>query len=165
VYGISVAAELAGMGVQMLRLYEARGLLEPDRTAGGTRRYSDNDIERLRRIGALLDAGLNIAGIAMVLDLEQVNAELRAEGTGRPSGPAPSRFAGASGGQGGAMSRAADAGETRPAGSGVSDQEMVRQVADQTPSDLLAEAVFEQESDGASTDTEAAKAGLTGPED
>jgi MerR family transcriptional regulator, heat shock protein HspR len=79
VYGISVAAELVGMGVQTLRLYEARGLLEPDRTAGGTRRYSENDLERLRRIGSLLGAGLNIAGIAMVLDLEQENAELRAD--------------------------------------------------------------------------------------
>jgi DNA-binding transcriptional MerR regulator len=79
VYGISVAAELVGMGVQTLRLYEARGLLEPDRTDGGTRRYSANDLDRLRRIGALLDAGLNLAGIAMVLDLETQNAQLRAE--------------------------------------------------------------------------------------
>jgi hypothetical protein len=63
------------------------------------------------------------------------------------------------------MTGAADAGETKPAGSGVSDEEMVRQVADQTSSDLLAEPVFEQEADGASTDTEAAKAGLTEPED
>ena len=69
VYGISVAAELVGMGVQNLRLYEARGLLEPDRTEGGTRRYSANDLDRLRRIGDLLEAGLNLAGIAMVLDL------------------------------------------------------------------------------------------------
>ena len=79
VYGISVAAELAGMGVQTLRLYEARGLLEPDRTEGGTRRYSANDLARLRRIGKLLDAGLNLAGIAMVLDLQDENSELRAE--------------------------------------------------------------------------------------
>ncbi len=79
VYGISVAAELVGMGVQTLRLYEARGLLEPDRTAGGTRRYSANDLDRLRRIGSLLDAGLNLAGIGMVLDLETENAQLRAE--------------------------------------------------------------------------------------
>lgn len=67
------------------------------------------------------------------------------------------------------MTRAADAGETRPAGSGVSDEEMVRQVADQTSSDLLAEAVFEQEADGAGSDTEAAKTGPVerpaGPED
>jgi MerR family transcriptional regulator, heat shock protein HspR len=79
VYGISVAAELVGMGVQTLRLYEARGLLEPARTDGGTRRYSDNDLTRLRRIGDLLDAGLNLAGISMVLDLEAQNDQLRAE--------------------------------------------------------------------------------------
>lgn len=78
VYGISVAAELAGLGVQTLRLYEARGLLEPDRTDGGTRRYSANDLARLRRISELLDAGLNLAGIAMVLDLQDENSELRA---------------------------------------------------------------------------------------
>ncbi|MFC7596300.1 MerR family transcriptional regulator [Terrabacter sp. GCM10028922] len=69
-YGITVAAELVGMRVQNLRLYEARGLLEPHRTAGGTRRYSGNDLERLRRIGQLLDEGLNLAGIDKVLGLE-----------------------------------------------------------------------------------------------
>src|SRR6476660_2129639 len=79
VYGISVAADLVGMGVQNLRLYEARGLLEPDRTQGGTRRYSANDLDRLRRIGDLLDAGVNLAGIGMVLDLEGENARLRQE--------------------------------------------------------------------------------------
>ena len=79
VYGISVAAELVGMGVQNLRAYEARGLLEPERTDGGTRRYSADDLERLRRIGDLLGAGLNLAGISMVLDLETQNNELRAE--------------------------------------------------------------------------------------
>ena len=79
VYGISVAAELVGLGVQTLRLYETRGLLEPDRTAGGTRRYSANDLDRVRRIAELLDAGLNLAGIGMVLDLEAENAQLRAD--------------------------------------------------------------------------------------
>jgi DNA-binding transcriptional MerR regulator len=79
VYGISVAADLVGLGVQTLRLYESRGLLEPDRTAGGTRRYSANDLDRLRRISELLDAGLNLVGIGMVLDLEAQNAQLRAE--------------------------------------------------------------------------------------
>lgn len=74
VYGISVAADLVGMGAQRLRLYEARGLLQPERTAGGTRRYSANDLDRLRRIGDLLEAGLNLAGIGMVLDLEAQNA-------------------------------------------------------------------------------------------
>jgi DNA-binding transcriptional MerR regulator len=78
VYSISVAAELVGLGVQNLRLYEARGLLQPQRTAGGTRRYSADDLVRLRRIGALLHAGLNLAGIVMVLDLEAQNAALRA---------------------------------------------------------------------------------------
>src|SRR6476646_10108400 len=84
VYGISVAAERVGMGVHTLRLYEARGLLEPDRTDGGTRRYSANDLDRLRRIGDLLDAGLNLAGIGMVLDLEAQNTALRAEKEEQP---------------------------------------------------------------------------------
>jgi MerR family transcriptional regulator, heat shock protein HspR len=77
VYGISVAAELVGTGVQNLRLYETRGLLEPARTNGGTRRYSADDLDRLRRITDLLDAGLNLAGIAMVLRLEDENHQLR----------------------------------------------------------------------------------------
>lgn len=79
VYGISVAAELVGMGTQNLRLYERRGLLEPGRTDGGTRRYSSDDVHRLRRIGELLADGLNLAGVALVLDLEAANAQLRAE--------------------------------------------------------------------------------------
>lgn len=77
VYGISVAAELVGTGEQNLRLYEARGLLTPGRTSGGTRRYSENDLITLRRIQDLLQAGLNLAGIAMVLSLETENARLR----------------------------------------------------------------------------------------
>jgi DNA-binding transcriptional MerR regulator len=81
VYGISVAAELVGMGVQTLRLYEARGLLQPDRTDGGTRRYSADDLDRLRRIGDLLDAGLNLAGIGMVLDLQDQNTLLEDQNT------------------------------------------------------------------------------------
>lgn len=79
VFGISVAAELVGMGAQNLRLYERRGLLEPDRTDGGTRRYSPEDLDRLRRIGELIGAGLNLAGIALVLDLEADNNRLRTE--------------------------------------------------------------------------------------
>ncbi len=79
VYGISVAADLVGTGVQNLRAYEARGLLEPDRTEGGTRRYSANDLDRLRRISDLLQAGLNLAGIAMVMDLQDENTQLRAD--------------------------------------------------------------------------------------
>jgi MerR family transcriptional regulator/heat shock protein HspR len=78
VYGISVAAELVGTGPQNLRLYERRGLLEPDRTAAGTRRYSPDDLDRLLRIGQLLADGLNLAGIAVVLQLEAENARLRA---------------------------------------------------------------------------------------
>jgi MerR family transcriptional regulator, heat shock protein HspR len=82
VYGISVAAELVGMGVQNLRAYEARGLLEPQRTKGGTRRYSADDLDRLHRIGDLLDAGLNLAGIAMVMQLQDENTRLRAKNRG-----------------------------------------------------------------------------------
>ena len=81
VYGISVAAELVGMGVQNLRLYEARGLIQPARTDGGTRRYSADDLERLRRISELLDAGLNLAGIGMVLDLQDQNTQLEGQNT------------------------------------------------------------------------------------
>ena len=77
VYGISVAASLVGTGVQNLRAYERAGLLEPSRTSGGTRLYSQDDIDRLRRIDALLRAGLNLAGIAMVLSLEEEIAGLR----------------------------------------------------------------------------------------
>jgi MerR family transcriptional regulator/heat shock protein HspR len=81
VYGISVAAELVGLNPQTLRLYEQRGLLEPSRTEGGTRRYSDDDLERIRRISQLLDDGLNLAGIGMVLGLEHDKARLQAANT------------------------------------------------------------------------------------
>jgi DNA-binding transcriptional MerR regulator len=70
VFGISVAAELARTGVQNLRVYERHGLVQPDRTDGGTRRYSAADVERLAHIRDLLDAGLNLAGVARVLELE-----------------------------------------------------------------------------------------------
>ena len=73
VYVISVAAEMVGTGVQNLRAYERAGLVTPGRTAGGTRMYSGDDITRLRRVAALLEAGLNLAGIAMVLELEEEN--------------------------------------------------------------------------------------------
>ena len=79
VYAISVAAELVGMGSQTLRLYEQRGLVEPARSAGGTRRYSSEDLERLRRIADLVAAGLNLTGVAMVLDLQDTNARLQAD--------------------------------------------------------------------------------------
>jgi MerR family transcriptional regulator, heat shock protein HspR len=78
VFAISVAAEMTAMQVQNLRVYERRGLLEPDRTSGGTRLYSADDIERLHRIRDLLAAGLNLAGIAAVLELEEENERLRA---------------------------------------------------------------------------------------
>ena len=79
VYVISVAAELAGMHPQTLRIYERKGLLEPARTAGGNRRYSDEDIERLRRISELAAQGMNLAGIRRVMELEYENARLREE--------------------------------------------------------------------------------------
>ena len=77
VYAISVAAELTGAAVQNLRVYERRGLVGPNRTDGGTRRDSEDDLDRVRRILALLEDGLNLAGVAMVLDLEDDNARLR----------------------------------------------------------------------------------------
>lgn len=79
VFAISVAARMADMEIQNLRVYERRGLLEPDRTAGGTRLYSQADVERLQRIGELLGDGLNLAGVAKVLLLEEVLAAVRAE--------------------------------------------------------------------------------------
>jgi DNA-binding transcriptional MerR regulator len=79
VYGISVAAELLELAPQTLRVYEARGLVEPARTGGGTRRYSDADLDRIRRIGELLAAGLNLAGIKVVLEMELENQRLRTE--------------------------------------------------------------------------------------
>jgi MerR family transcriptional regulator/heat shock protein HspR len=93
-YGITVAAELVGSGPQNLRQYEARGLLAPQRTAGGTRRYSENDLERLRDIARLLDAGLNLAGVEMVLALRTANSELQAQIdrlTGKPAGTPAAR--------------------------------------------------------------------------
>jgi DNA-binding transcriptional MerR regulator len=67
-----------GIAPQSLRVYESRGLVEPARTEGGTRRYSHDDLDRLRRISELLAEGLNLAGIAMVLQLEDHNAVLQA---------------------------------------------------------------------------------------
>ena len=99
VYGISVAAELSGVGEQSLRLYERHGLLNPARSEGGTRRYSTDDLARLERISDLVAAGVNLAGIARILALEDRNtvlddrnvalesdnATLRAENTARTS--------------------------------------------------------------------------------
>ncbi len=79
VYVISVAAELAGVHAQTLRIYERKGLVEPARTPGGSRRYSDIDIALLRRIQELTNEGLNLAGVKRVLDLEHRVAQLEAE--------------------------------------------------------------------------------------
>ena len=79
VYGISVVSGLLGTGVQNLRAYERAGLLQPDRTAGGTRLYSPEDVARLRRIQRLLTDGLNLTGVGRVLDLEDDLAEARQE--------------------------------------------------------------------------------------
>jgi MerR family transcriptional regulator, heat shock protein HspR len=79
VYVISVAAELAGMHPQTLRIYERRGLVQPARTQGGNRRYSDADIDQLRRIAELAAEGMNLEGIRRVMELEAENARLRAE--------------------------------------------------------------------------------------
>lgn len=77
-YVISIAAELAGVHPQTLRVYERKGLLHPQRTEGNTRRYSDNDISRLRRIQALTQEGLNLAGVMRVMELERDLARLEA---------------------------------------------------------------------------------------
>jgi len=79
VYVISVAAELAGMHPQTLRIYERKGLVDPARTAGGNRRYSEDDLSRLRRIAELTELGLNLAGVKMVLELENEVHRLRRE--------------------------------------------------------------------------------------
>ena len=78
-YVISVAAELSGMHPQTLRIYERKGLLEPSRTQGGSRRYSDADIARLSRIAELAGEGMNLSGIRRVMELETDNERLRNE--------------------------------------------------------------------------------------
>jgi len=84
VYAISVAAELTGTAVQNLRVYERHGLVRPGRTDGGTRRYSEDDLVRVTRVLALLEDGLNLAGVALVLRLQDDNARLR-ELAGEPA--------------------------------------------------------------------------------
>ena len=79
VYVISVAAELAGMHPQTLRIYERRGLLDPARTSGGNRRYSEADVDLLLRIAQLTTDGLNLAGVKRVLALEAEVSRLEAE--------------------------------------------------------------------------------------
>jgi len=77
VYVMSVAADLAGLHPQTLRLYERRGLLEPTRTDGGNRRYSDADLQQLRRITDLTEQGVNVEGIRRIFELEAELADLR----------------------------------------------------------------------------------------
>ena len=79
VYVISVAAELAGMHPQTLRIYERKGLVSPARTGGGSRRYSDADIAQLQRIQRLTEDGLNLAGVKRVIELEAELDAVRAE--------------------------------------------------------------------------------------
>jgi MerR family transcriptional regulator, heat shock protein HspR len=79
VYGITTAAELVGTTPHNLRHYEARGLLSPARTDGGTRRYSDDDLDRLRDIAELLEQGVNLAGIATILALQAANRDLQTQ--------------------------------------------------------------------------------------
>ena len=79
VYVISVAAELAGVHPQTLRLYERKGLLDPSRTSGGSRRFSERDLARLEHIQTLTSAGLNLEGVRRVLELEAEVARLRTE--------------------------------------------------------------------------------------
>jgi MerR family transcriptional regulator/heat shock protein HspR len=79
VYVISVAAELTGMHPQTLRIYERKGLLDPSRTSGGSRRFSDADLSRLRHIQELTATGLNLEGVRRVLELEVEVRRLQAE--------------------------------------------------------------------------------------
>lgn len=78
-YVISVAAELTGVHPQTLRIYERKGLLDPARTVGGSRRYSEVDLARLRRIQDLTNAGLNLEGVRRVMELEAEVARLQDE--------------------------------------------------------------------------------------
>lgn len=91
VFAISVAAEMTAMQIQNLRVYERRGLLDPDRTPGGTRLYSPADIERLQHIGDLLNQGLNLAGIAKVLGLEEEVRSLTQARSAIRTAPTPPR--------------------------------------------------------------------------
>jgi MerR family transcriptional regulator/heat shock protein HspR len=79
VYVISVAAELTGVHPQTLRVYERRGLLDPSRTEGGSRRFSEEDLDRLRHIQSLTNTGVNLEGVRRVMELEAEVARLRVE--------------------------------------------------------------------------------------
>ena len=78
-FSISVASDLSGLHPQTLRTYEREGLLDSERSSGGTRRYSTHDIDRLRAISALTAAGLNLAGVRRVFELEEETSRLQAE--------------------------------------------------------------------------------------
>ena len=95
-YSISIAAELAGLHPQTLRIYEREGLVTPSRSEGGTRRYSRDDIDRLNEVAALMAAGLNIIGVRRVLELERENRRLQAQVDALP--PKPGRILGPSSG-------------------------------------------------------------------
>lgn len=104
VYVISVAADLAGMHPQTLRIYERKGLLCPERTAGNTRRYSDRDVEQLRQIQRLTqDEGVNLAGVRIIMEMQRRMEEMqdqlertrrRLAETARRPDPQPSAWAG-----------------------------------------------------------------------
>jgi MerR family transcriptional regulator/heat shock protein HspR len=76
-YSIAVAAELSGLPAATLRLYEEKGLLTPARTKGGTRRYSEDDLNRIRQVAGLQGDGINLAGIGRVMELQDENDDLR----------------------------------------------------------------------------------------
>lgn len=88
VYGIAVASELTGVGEQTIRLYEKRGLVTPQRTAGGTRRYSEDDLAVVRRVAKMVIDGFNLIGARRVLELEEANERLQQhiDDLGRGSG-------------------------------------------------------------------------------
>lgn len=102
-FSISVTSELTDVNPQMLRVYEQKGLLAPYRTQGGTRRYSGQDLDRIREITTLLAAGLNLAGIEHVLDLRSENHRLQAKlkRLGVQSGRSPQNSAAGSAKRGG----------------------------------------------------------------
>ncbi len=90
VYSIAVAAQLSGLPQATLRLYEKKGLLTPARTEGGTRRYSDDEVTRLRQVADLQKDGVNLTGISMVLELQDQNEALRKQ-VADTAGSAPTR--------------------------------------------------------------------------
>jgi MerR family transcriptional regulator, heat shock protein HspR len=88
-FSISVAAELTGLHPQTLRLYDQEGLVSPGRSAGGTRRYSTDDIDRLHQVMALTSDGINLAGVRRILELQEETRLLQAEVDRLTTGPPP----------------------------------------------------------------------------